>query len=304
MEFIASGAVVDMERSQFNLQTAVFLVTACCVGAAAAYLFGLRRVASLLTGFAVVVAVVTAWSCAHARAPALTRNATAGFIAGMLLSAILPFWLLRSREQTRRAACGNNLVKTHMERAEKEQFYPGSRGTISGNAAPTPAIPSATAVSGIWLEPQTVLGGEIALLIPHGFDVMSDEMLRSKYPSEPRPTLVYSNDTGSVNIAINHTNDRMPPDRIAAFHTYIDTVFRRTYPSATWYRSEVTAINDRTWFVLDLRTPAIDTEVRNIMAATSLEDRLLLVSFNVTRELERDWLAPGHKIVHSLRVMR
>jgi hypothetical protein len=53
---------------------------------------------------------------------------------------------------------------------------------------------------------------------------------------------------------------------------------------------------------MELRTPAIDTEIRNIMLGTSLEDRLLLISFNVTTELEGEWLPTANRIIESVRV--
>ena len=77
---------------------------------------------------------------------------------------------------------------------------------------------------------------------------------------------------------------------------------KNLYPSAEWFRSEIRTINGRQFFLLDLRTPAIDTEVRNILLGTSLDDRFLLMSFNVTKELEKEWLPTGNKIVESITV--
>jgi hypothetical protein len=78
--------------------------------------------------------------------------------------------------------------------------------------------------------------------------------------------------------------------------------FRNLYPSATWYRSEVITQDGRRYFVLELLTPAIDTHIRNIMLGTSFRGRLLLVSFNVTRELEKNWLEVGRRMLSSVKV--
>ena len=157
-------------------------------------------------------------------------------------------------------------------------------------------------VGGVLLQPKTMINGKLTLLIPQGFSIMDEEMLKLKYPSERRPTLVYTNELGSINIAINHTKDRIQQSDIAAFHQRLDGMFRNLYPSATWFESGVIDINGREWLTLNLRTPAIDTEIRNIMIGTSVEGRLLLVSFNVTREQEDQWLEPAKAIVQSLRV--
>jgi hypothetical protein len=152
------------------------------------------------------------------------------------------------------------------------------------------------------LEAKSVLDGKVSLLIPQNFKPMSEEMLTTKYPSERRPTLVYTNEPGSVNLALNHTRNRMPASQLAAFHKSMEGNLKRLYPSAEWFRSEVRKIHGREFFIMELRTPAIDTEVRNIMLGTSLDDRLLLISFNVTKELEREWLATASRIIESVEV--
>ena len=146
------------------------------------------------------------------------------------------------------------------------------------------------------------LGGKVRLLIPKTFQLMSEEMLKIKYPTERRPNIVYTNESGSVNVALNYTKNRMPAGQLAAFHKSMETALKKLHPSAEWFRSEVAKINGREFMVLELRTPAIDTEVRNIMLGTSVDDRLLLISFNVVKELEGEWLPAGNKIVESIHI--
>ncbi len=179
---------------------------------------------------------------------------------------------------------------------------PPAGGGRSASPADAGEAPAATTVGGVPLEPQTALDGRLALLVPAGFSVMDEETLRLKYPSERRPTLVYTDEDASINVAVNHTKDRMPQREIRSFHAHMERMFRNLYPTAVWFQSGIIEIRGREWMALDLRTPAIDTEVRNIMVGTSLEGRLLLVSFNVTREQEEEWIAPAEAIVQSLRV--
>jgi len=170
-----------------------------------------------------------------------------------------------------------------------------------GHSADGPQL-SETTIGNIVLQPKAVIDGKLSLLVPDEFSEMDDETLKLKYPSERRPTLVYTNKSGSINVAINHTKDRMPQSDIGAFHKQLDGMFRNLYPSATWFNSGVIDINGRDWLTLNLRTPAIDTEIRNIIVGTSVDGRLLLVSFNVTKELEDQWLEPAETIIQSLCV--
>lgn len=157
-------------------------------------------------------------------------------------------------------------------------------------------------VGGIQLERKAFIDGRLTMLIPSNFAPMDEEMLRLKYPSERRPTVVYTNTRGSVNIAANYTNDSMTQSDLPEFHDTMKKMFNNLYPSATWYESGVTSINGREWLTLDLRTPTIDTEVRNLMAGTSSEGRLLLVTFNTVIALEPTWLEAGKAIIQSLRL--
>jgi hypothetical protein len=152
------------------------------------------------------------------------------------------------------------------------------------------------------LVPRVVLDGRVTLLLPVDFAPMSQEMMKLKYPAERRPAVVYTNERGTVNIALSHTSDRMPPDEVPSFHKSLEATFKRLYPSAQWFQSDVVTMNERTWFLLELRTPAIDTDVRNIMMGTSVDGRLLLISFNVTSELEEEWLDTGRAVIRSVVV--
>ncbi len=82
----------------------------------------------------------------------------------------------------------------------------------------------------------------------------------------------------------------------------METMFKRLHPSAVWFQSGLTTINGRAFFLLDLRTPALDTEIRNLMVGTSLQGRLLLITFNVTKQREARWLPTAQKILTSIKV--
>jgi hypothetical protein len=152
------------------------------------------------------------------------------------------------------------------------------------------------------LTQKSALGGRVSLLVPGDFALMAEELLRKKYPNTNRPSVVYTNATASINIALDHTVHPLPADQLAAAHESVRTSFKNLYPSAEWFRSEIRKINGRAFFLVELRTPAIDTEVRNIIVGTSLDDRLLMVSFNVTKALEKQWVPIGNRIIESIAV--
>lgn len=164
------------------------------------------------------------------------------------------------------------------------------------------AVASLVTAQTMELETRSFLDGKLQLLIPTQFELMDEETLRVKYPSESRPTTVFTDKQGSFNVAVNHTSNAMTLGQLGGFHPVVDQMFRNLYPAATWYRSELTTINGRQCFILELLTPAIDTEVYNIIVGTSLDDRVLLVSVNLTKALAEQYLSTAQQIAMSITV--
>lgn len=55
--------------------------------------------------------------------------------------------------------------------------------------------------------------------------------------------------------------------------------------------------------IFDLRTQAADTEVRNLMFMTTLDERLVIVSFSCTRELEGEWWPHAQRVIDSIELV-
>jgi len=182
---------------------------------------------------------------------------------------------------------------------------PSSTTPVSESTSATP--PSVdlgrvldTTVGGIPLERKALLDGRLSMLLPKSFTLMGEEMLRLKYPSERRPTVVYTNEAGSVNIGINFTTNPLQQGELKELQEAMDTMFHNMYPSATWFESDTKSVNGREWLILDFRGPAMDTEIRNIMMGISSEGRALFVSFNAVKSLEETWLEPAKAMLQSL----
>jgi hypothetical protein len=161
-------------------------------------------------------------------------------------------------------------------------------------ATPAPGVPAPKAT--------VVLEGKVSLLLPPGFKPLSTEVLNRKYPNANRPNLVYSNDATTVNVALEHTPHAVTAEQLATAHEQLAAGLKGAYPTATWFSSGMRQINGRPFFVMEVRTPAVDTEVRNLIVGTSVDNRLLMISFNTTRALETEWMPIGRQVIESIRV--
>lgn len=147
-----------------------------------------------------------------------------------------------------------------------------------------------------------VLEGKVSLLLPSAFTVMSEDMRRLKYPSDSRPPIVYTNAEGSINVAINHTENKMPETSMPVAKVYLENVLKAQSPTATWLKSEAVSRQARTVILYDFRAPAIDTIVRNIMFGASLDGTLLIITFNCTMAEEAEWAVIGQRIIDSIEI--
>ena len=74
------------------------------------------------------------------------------------------------------------------------------------------------------------------------------------------------------------------------------------YPSAKWYRSEMTSINGKDVGVIELLTPAIDTKIYNLICFSVVDGKILILTFNCTEEEMDDWTLTGQQILDSFQV--
>ncbi len=154
----------------------------------------------------------------------------------------------------------------------------------------------------IELEARLLLNERIELKIPKNFKIMSEELINIKYPSQRRPTLVYSNESGGINVALNLTQNKASQQEIVAYQNNFVQTFKNLYPSAEWKDNGVKTINGKKVGYLELVTPAIDTEIYNLIFFTDLDGKLLICTFNCTRKDINKWTPVAKEIMNSLKL--
>lgn len=152
------------------------------------------------------------------------------------------------------------------------------------------------------LQKKIVLGGGIELKLPTSFGLMSQEKLAIKYPSVAhRPTEVYTNENGSVNIAFRHTSNVASSKDLPAFKQLFEGQFKQ--PGIDFRKSDIRDINGRHFIVMEFITQALDTKIYNLLFITDLEGTLLYSTFNCTVEKMAIWESLGKEIVSSVKVL-
>jgi hypothetical protein len=146
----------------------------------------------------------------------------------------------------------------------------------------------------------SLLENKIELKIPADFKIMSEEMLVVKYPREERPGLVYTNDKGTINVAINLTKNPANQNNIKAYQEQAVESFKGLYPQAEWIDYGVMNINNKKVGFVEFINMAEDTDVYNMMFFTDLENQLLICTFNCTKKTMEKWKPVAKEIRASL----
>lgn len=153
------------------------------------------------------------------------------------------------------------------------------------------------------LENGFVLGKEIKILLPQSFKQMSDQELATKYPrSGSLPQEAYSNAAGTVSLAFNHTSNTLSPADLPDFRQSFARQFKGTL-GIEFKGSSIKNINGRDFAILEFISPAMDTNIYNLMFLTSLDNRLLICTFNCVQGEMEKWKPTCQQILNSVQVI-
>ena len=98
------------------------------------------------------------------------------------------------------------------------------------------------------------------------------------------------------------TENKANQDLIEPYKDNFVKTFKNMYPSADWKDSGVKMINGKKFGFLELVTPAVDTEIYNLMFFTDLNGKLLLCTFNCTKKDIKEWETTAKEIMNSLKI--
>jgi hypothetical protein len=139
------------------------------------------------------------------------------------------------------------------------------------------------------LERKTILNDRISIIMPEEFAIMSKEDADIKYPSINRADEIYTNKETSVNLSVSHKSDTAANKDIPEVKDALQEVVMRVYPASSVIDSETIEVAGINIAYYDFDTAAIDMDIYNLIFFISLDDRLVLGSFNCPWENMDEW---------------
>lgn len=123
------------------------------------------------------------------------------------------------------------------------------------------------------------------------------EIVNVKYPNGNAPSLVYTNDKTTINVALVMNDVTMKNNQIEEYVKTMESTYKNYSKDVKlnfWER------NNHKIGEMEFTTQGSDTEIYNHIITFSVNDKLRLVNFNCTKEQMNEWREVSKFIVDSI----
>lgn len=123
------------------------------------------------------------------------------------------------------------------------------------------------------------------------------EIVNVKYPNGNAPSLVYTNDKTTINVALVMNDVTMKNNHIEEYVKTMESTYKNYSKDVKlnfWER------NNHKIGEMEFTTQGSDTEIYNHIITFSVNDKLRLVNFNCTKEQMSEWREVSKFIVDSI----
>ena len=147
------------------------------------------------------------------------------------------------------------------------------------------------------IETQYKMFDGFKIKIPSEFKIKGEKIVNVKYPNGNAPSLVYTNDKTTINVALVMNDVTMKNSQIEEYVKTMESTYKnysRDVELNFWER------NNHKIGEMKFTTQGSDTEIYNHIIAFSVNDKLRLVNFNCTKEQMSEWQEVSKFIVDSI----
>lgn len=187
-----------------------------------------------------------------------------------------------------------------INRKEKEKEFKRKEGEIQERVRGGTIIIDGEAVE---FEEKNLLDNKVKICLPKNFEFMSHEDAIIKYPSERRPKIIFTNETTSVNIAFNYTENLIKEDLVEEFKDNVIETVKKMQPAITWLENGVEKINEKNVGFYEMLAPNLDCETYNLIFFCELHGRALLCNFNCLEDEMESWRMVARAVMRTIKIL-
>ena len=143
-----------------------------------------------------------------------------------------------------------------------------------------------------------LIDGRVTMLVPENFKPLEEKYRLLKYQGANPPTFVLSDETTRFNLAAELRSVPLQPEELPELAKAMPSQLSH----AKFHAAGLRTLNGHEFAVFDMDTPAMDGTIRNIMAMTSLDGKLLVISYNCLISKDAGCDVVGRKIIESIKL--
>ncbi|NML66505.1 hypothetical protein HHL22_14950 [Hymenobacter sp. RP-2-7] len=167
--------------------------------------------------------------------------------------------------------------------------------------ASTSLLMAARPASEIELIKKRVLSERVELLIPKGFEVMTEQQMDFQYAhANSRPSVVFTNNN-LVSLSFNYSDNEADQDMVEVYEANFAKGYHKQYKAATFFSEGVKEVNGRKVGFIEYMKPEMGHEVYTLVFFTDVQGKLLICTFNCADRQKPEWEPLAKKIMASLK---
>ncbi|WP_162550103.1 hypothetical protein [Hymenobacter nivis] len=160
---------------------------------------------------------------------------------------------------------------------------------------------AARPASEIELIKKHVLSERVEILIPKGFEVMSEQQMDFNYAkAQSRPSVIFTNNN-LVSLAFNYSDNEADQDMVDVYAATFAKTYHKQYKDATWFGDGVKNINNHKVGYLEFMKPEMGHQVYTLVFFTDVQGKLMICTFNCADRQKPEWEPVAKQIMLSVK---
>lgn len=167
------------------------------------------------------------------------------------------------------------------------------------------SIYSGVKILGKWIyfEQFLLADGIIRIMLPKDFEPMSQEIARKKYPSEHRPEIIMTNETGTINLMFQYMEGEVTDATVQIFRNQVFGMMKRVNPGIKEQEVGTINLSGKTVAYVEFSNPVMNGKLYNLMFYLAVNGQPLMGSFNCQTKEMKYWRTVAFEMVQSIEIV-
>lgn len=145
---------------------------------------------------------------------------------------------------------------------------------------------------------------KLMVYIPKDFEEMPERLKQLKYPSNQRPEIIQSDESGSTNIMLNRVDQDLKDEWVKELTDGMKAMLKRMNPAYVFYSEGMEQVEGKNFGYFEFKSPAIDDFLYNLMFFFEFEEKTVMGTFCCLYKNYADWREIAFQIFKNISVVK